>query len=240
VSHRTSIEHGTTFIFSAEGREYRLELPQVVFGEYGVTIAAVLAAGKAVHIPYEKTIACIHETFSLPAGRFSVLAGKNGSILLDSSYNSSPSALVAALGFLSGQRTGKRIAILGDMRELGPLAEAKHREAVRVAISSADIIILVGPLMKEYGISELHDRKFPREKQYWFLTSQGVGDFVCRKLLAPGDTVLVKGSQNTIFLEEAVAELLVHPEDTVNLCRQSPYWDSVRHSFFRKNGQNLV
>jgi len=232
VSHTTDIKSGTTFVFEAEGQQLPLVLPQVVFKEYGSIIAAVLATCHVMHVPYGKSISIIQKTFTLPAGRFSVFEGKNGSTILDSSYNSSPDALSASLTFLSKQTGGKRIAVLGDMRELGPLAEIKHREMARLAAKSADIIILVGPFMKKYAHDELVKLKFPKENHYWFEKSPGVGEFVVLKLLKRGDTVLMKGSQNTIFLEEAVKEMLAHASDTAKLCRQSAYWDDVRNRFF--------
>jgi UDP-N-acetylmuramoyl-tripeptide--D-alanyl-D-alanine ligase len=238
ISHTTDIKNGTTFLFEADGKQLPLALPQVVFEEYGSIIAAVLATGHVMHVPYEKALSIIQKTFTLPAGRFSVFEGKNGSTILDSSYNSSPDALSAALSFLSAQIGGKRIAVLGDMRELGPLTEAKHREAAELAAKTADVIILVGPLMKEYAHDELVKLKYPKENHYWFEKSQGVGEFVVSKLLKRGDIVLVKGSQNTIFLEEAVKEMLAHPSDKAKLCRQSAYWDGVRNTFFWGKGKH--
>jgi UDP-N-acetylmuramoyl-tripeptide--D-alanyl-D-alanine ligase len=240
VSHTTTITSGTTFVFEAEGNQLSLKLPQVIFEEYGTIIAAVLATGKVMHVPYEKSLSIIKKTFVLPPGRFSVFGGKKGSTLLDSSYNSSPDALFASLTFLSTQTGGRRIAVLGDMRELGPLAEIKHRETARLAATCADSIILVGPLMKKFAHDELIKLKFPKERHFSFLTSRGVGDFVASKLLRHGDTVLVKGSQNTIFLEEAVKELLADSKDMKKLCRQSDYWDGVRNTFFGEKGENLV
>lgn len=236
VSYATDIASGSSFVFEADGKQYSLSLPQVVFEEYGTIIAAVLATGKVMHIPYDKALFIIKKTFSLPPGRFSVLPGKNGSTLLDSSYNSSPDALRASLIFLSKQTGGKRVAILGDMRELGPLAEEKHREIVRLAATCADTIILVGPQMKIFALDELKKTKPAKDTVFWFEISKGVGEFVSTRLKR-GDTVLVKGSQNTIFLEEAVKELLENPKDGTKLCRQSDYWDSVRNTFFGEKGK---
>jgi UDP-N-acetylmuramoyl-tripeptide--D-alanyl-D-alanine ligase len=236
TAHSVSVEKGTTFTYVIRGNEYCLTLKDtILFREYGLVIAAVLAAGKAVHIPYEKTLQVIASSIALPAGRFSVFKGKHHSTIFDSSYNASPKAVASALALLQSQTQGKRIAVLGDMRELGPLALKKHTEIVKLAAQSADVIILVGPLMKMYGISVLHDLKFPKDHHHWFLTSKGVGEFVVKKYAAPKDTILVKGSQNTIFLEQVVKELLEQAEDEHKLCRQSAYWDQLRKKFFQEN-----
>jgi UDP-N-acetylmuramoyl-tripeptide--D-alanyl-D-alanine ligase len=79
--------------------------------------------------------------------RMHVLAGSGGSTLVDDTYNASPVSVAAALDFLvettvpSGRR---RIAVLGDMLELGPDEERLHREIGERAARSADALVAVG------------------------------------------------------------------------------------------------
>ena len=118
--------------------------------------------------------------------------------LIDDAYNANPTSMAASLEVLAAAHTedgvgriakGRRIAILGDMKELGPDAEALHaRLADLPAMVAIDIVHCVGPLMKS-----LHDA-LPLEKRgLWFEdTSRALRDL--RGRLDGGDVVLVKGS----------------------------------------------
>jgi UDP-N-acetylmuramoyl-tripeptide--D-alanyl-D-alanine ligase len=164
----------------------------------------------------------------------SLIEGKNGSTILDSSYNSSPLALKSTINSLRDLKAeGKKTLVLGDMRELGPLAESEHRELADIVAETADRVVLVGPLMKKYLLPELQKRDIPVDT---FLSSLGVGEFLINSgYVNNGDIILVKGSQNEIFLEQVVLELMEKPEEAKNLlCRQSTYWEKMRRKFFEK------
>ena len=66
-------------------------------------------------------------------------------VIVDDSYNASPAAVSAALALLRGQ-AGRRVAVIGDMRELGSLSDAAHADAGREAAASADVLVGVGEL----------------------------------------------------------------------------------------------
>jgi len=142
----------------------------------------------------------------LPPSRCTILKGKNNSTIIDSSYNSS---LVAATEMLKllGTYPSPRIAILGDMREIGEKSTEEHQKLLKIAQKYADTIIRVGPLVNKY-YWELFDYPFPKNA-----------------------TILIKGSQNEIFLEELVKHLLQNKSDEKLLCRQSPYWLSLKTKF---------
>jgi UDP-N-acetylmuramoyl-tripeptide--D-alanyl-D-alanine ligase len=130
---------------------------------------------------------------------------------------------------------GHRIAVLGDMRELGELTEDKHKQAAVWISQNSDFVVLVGPNMEKYTYPELLKLKFKNENIKLFKTSETVGDFMKTKI-KKGDLILVKGSQNTIYLEQVVKDLMVKSEDADRLlCRQSPYWEKVRQDFFKNN-----
>ncbi|MEX0280374.1 MAG: UDP-N-acetylmuramoyl-tripeptide--D-alanyl-D-alanine ligase [Arenibacterium sp.] len=118
--------------------------------------------------------------------------------LLDDSYNANPASMAASLAVLAAIdvrhgtgriKLGRRIAILGDMKELGPTGPKRHADLAQLpAMSNIDVIHCVGPLMKS-----LHE-VLPREQQgRWFETSADMAALVPR-LLDSGDVVLVKGS----------------------------------------------
>ncbi len=111
-----------------------------------------------------------------------------GVALVDDSYNSSPEAAVAALALLAST-PGRRIAVLGEMLELGKASADLHRRVGRAAAATADVVVAVGG---PYA-SELARAAEGIETHHVPTASQAL-DLV-RTLLRPGDVVLVKGSR---------------------------------------------
>jgi UDP-N-acetylmuramoyl-tripeptide--D-alanyl-D-alanine ligase len=115
--------------------------------------------------------------------------------LLDESYNASPASMRAALALLAAaepEGRGRRIAVLGDMRELGEQGQALHRElAPDLAASGVELAFLIGPLMR--GLNDLLP---PNMRGGHFGDSEAAVEPV-RDALRGGDVVLVKGSLGT-------------------------------------------
>jgi len=192
---------------------------------YQVGFGAALSLAQIFNIKYQQAIVNLQDNFSLPPSRSSILEGINHTTLIDSSYNSSPFACVEMLNFLTTFKT-KKIAILGDMRELGTATPEEHQKVYDAALKSADLIISVGPETKKYFGDQA--KKF----DYWWQAA----DFI-KTQINGGETILIKGSQNTIFLEEIVKSLLKNPSDSSKLCRQSKYWLNTK-SKFKTNNQS--
>lgn len=190
---------------------------------YEIGFGAALALAKLFNISYSDAIKNIQTNFSLPHSRSSILKGIKNSTIIDSSYNSSPIACQELLKFLSGFKT-KKVAILGDMRELGKSTPFEHRRIYQLALKSADAIISVGPLTKKYFGSK--SKKFT----YWWQATDYLKD-----ILKGDEVILVKGSQNTIYLEELVKDILLNPADTDKLCRQSMWWLKTKQKFQKDN-----
>ncbi len=236
-SHEVSLS-GTTFSFSHQKDTYTLHIKDaILFEEYGNTLLAVIAAAEQLGVPIETSLQRLEQNHPLPPGRMSLIPGKKDSLILDSSYNSSPLALASALALLKKLKVkGKKIALLGDMRELGPLSETEHRQIAHEASQASDDIILVGPQMKQFCLPELQKLKFAEKHLHWFAHSREVGEFMLKNTLSSDDVILVKGSQNTIYLEHVVKEIMAHPDQASKLlCRQGRYWDKVRRDFFAKS-----
>lgn len=195
-------------------------LPQI----YDISIGAAYKLAKALGLDKKQILENISKNFHLPASRASLIKGINNSLIIDSSYNSSPLATSELLKFLSTFPSPK-VAVLGDMRELGQASQESHQNLYKLALKSADLIISVGPETSRYFGPKTH--KF----LYWWQAS----DYL-KNNLTPASTILVKGSQNTIFLEELVKELI--PLTQLNyylsnhlICRQEPYWLNLKSSF---------
>jgi UDP-N-acetylmuramoyl-tripeptide--D-alanyl-D-alanine ligase len=186
---------------------------------YQVSFGAALSLAQLFNINYQQAIKNIQANFSLPPSRSSILEGIKNTTIIDSSYNSSPIACQELLKFLTTFKT-KKVAVLGDMRELGKSTPEEHQKIYNLATKSADLIISVGPETKKYFGNK--SQKFDN----WWTAAEFL-----KENIKGGETILVKGSQNTIFLEELVKSILKNPLDASKLCRQSPYWLKVKSNY---------
>jgi len=142
-----------------------------------------------------------------PQLRLVAVQGRNGSLLLDDTYNASPESTVAALNLL-GELEGRKVAVLGDMLELGPYEVQGHQTVGNLAARVADLLVTVGPRARtiaETAQSAGLDAKVINQ----FETSDQALVFL-KKSLANGDVVLVKGSR-AVQMERIVPELEQRP-----------------------------
>jgi len=116
--------------------------------------------------------------------------------LLDDSYNASPLSMKAGLNTLAKQ-SGRKVAILGSMLELGESSPQLHQEIGQYARQQADLIIGVGDLAQEY------------KADHWYRQSTDLGEEVFQ-ILQDGDSILIKGSK-AIHMEKII-ELITNHE----------------------------
>jgi UDP-N-acetylmuramoyl-tripeptide--D-alanyl-D-alanine ligase len=187
------------------GTSARLETP-AGSSEISVSIPGrgpllnVLAAA-AVALEFEVPIAAIVEeagTLKAAPRRGEVTALGGGVTLVDDSYNSSPAALTKALEALASERSaGRRVAVLGEMRELGEFTDALHRESGRrAADAGVDVLVAVGGPPAHAMADAAIVAGLPASAVSYFQTSDSAAAAVVA-LLKPGDVVLVKGSRGT-------------------------------------------
>ncbi len=133
-------------------------------------------------------------SFEAPKGRLR-FQEVNGINWIDDSYNANPSSLKAAIElFRSYPPKGRKVLVLGDMLELGPQANAFHREAgQQIAGYAFDLVLTVGQLAGRFA-EEAAVSGFPKERIKTFASSSEAGIFLKDKL-QPQDTVLLKGSR---------------------------------------------
>ncbi|MCX6824123.1 MAG: Mur ligase family protein [candidate division SR1 bacterium] len=167
-------------------------------------------------------------TYKLQPGRLSVFAGIENSVVIDSTYNASPLSVRKIINTAHNIRQQlfpqrKILLVLGDMRELGDLTEREHRMIAGYVSQVADHVILVGKYMTDYLADELEKVGYDKNNVEKFYDANIAGKHIQKMLKEDkSDYVIVcKGSQNTIFLEEAVKHFLVNPEDHKELTRQS-------------------
>ena len=165
------------------------------------------------------------------SGRMRRLAGINGSLLIDDSYNASPQAMKAALDTLYRLKEPKKIAVLGNMNELGGYSQKLHEEIGRYCEpAELELIVTIGPDANKYLSSAA---KAKGCKVQMFDSPYSAGKFI-KPLLDKDTAVLVKGSQNRVFAEEALKLLLQNPSDSQKLVRQSPKWLKIKHKQFSR------
>jgi UDP-N-acetylmuramoyl-tripeptide--D-alanyl-D-alanine ligase len=138
--------------------------------------------------------------------RFSALRGERirlseDIVLIDDCYNANPMSMRSALDDLAETAPGRRVAVLGDMLELGPDERRFHREiGAHAAARDVDVLVTVGPLAAEMAPA------FADADAHSVADADAAVELLAR-LLAPGDTVLVKGSRG-VGLERVGQALL--------------------------------
>ncbi len=134
--------------------------------------------------------------------RLQPVAGPNGSIILDDTYNSSPSAVEAAVDTLMQIPARRHIVVLGEMRELGKYSEMLHRQIAGKIFKEKVDLVFLGQGDTVYLADELNQLGFVQERLDANLqNSQLVGNLL--KTLAKGDVCLIKGSR-AVRLDEVV------------------------------------
>lgn len=138
-------------------------------------------------------------------GRMRIEVAPRGFTVVDDTYNANPAAVRATLDFLAEVPAGRKVAILGDMRELGSVEIALHREIGHYAMElGIDALLTVGELGREY-INGAND-----SRALWFPDNASAAHAALTQLIQ-GDMVLVKGSR-AMKMEEIVTTLLL-PEE---------------------------
>ncbi len=191
---------------------------------YEITFGTAYVVAKYFGLSDKIILTNLTKNFSLPPGRASYFKGLYNSKIIDSSYNSSPQPTLEFLSLLHQQSTNNlRIAVLGDMRELGQQSEEEHKQLAKIALKYADLIITVGTETQKYFPAHPKIHKFNKNLQAL--------DFLLKNTnYLAQSVILVKGSQNTIFLEEVTKGLFHNKPDSKLLCRQSSHWQKIKQS----------
>lgn len=179
-----------------------------VMGAYNVSNALIaLSIAKSINVPIEQAIFQLSQ-FKLTANRLEWLKTKNGAQLLNDAYNASPTsmrAVLQAFSTLQINEKGRKIAVLGDIRELGPHSEQFHREIANdIETDKIDVVYLFGEKM-QYLYEELKERYDDTHLIYEPENHQKLIESL-EKTVKPDDLVLVKSSFGVDLLK-VVTEL---------------------------------
>lgn len=142
------------------------------------------------------------EAFELTKKRMEITTLKNGAKMINDSYNASYESMKAAIEYLSNIEGERKIAVLGDMFELGDYAEELHKKVGQeVAKNNIDMLICSGKNSK-YIIEEAIKHGMPKEKTYYADTLEELEKHL-RKILKNTDCILIKASNGMKFYELA-------------------------------------
>lgn len=222
----TRAPHGMEFTVRHQGKAYPIFLEGVLGAHMCMAVLGALACGVARGESMERMLAALLH-METPRGRMRILQGASKSVIIDDSYNSSPVAAEAALETLKMVEGKRRIAVLGDMLELGDFAELAHRHIGALAANTVDELITVGS-RAAWIAEEAQQKGFPAEHIHRFNDTEKAGDSLAREVKT-GDVILVKGSQgsgaNMIRLERLVRRIMANPvQGEKLLVRQEKEW----------------
>jgi UDP-N-acetylmuramoyl-tripeptide--D-alanyl-D-alanine ligase len=244
ISHQTQIEEkevSTSFTFQIQSHYGKLKIKSQTLDikiknfllpkHYAYGLASAILIGLKAGLSSTEIKNSLENHLELPTGRATSIEGKNNSIIIDSSYNaSSMKDMIELMSKIKNK--GRKLALLGDMRELGEETKQTHEEIALLAAKNFDQVFLVGQEMQKYAQSIIAQNN--QNPAICFQNSNEAGTEIA-KLLKAEDLILVKGSQNTIFLEEAVKKMMQNEKEATKLlCRQSSWWLSVKSQTLTK------
>lgn len=213
---------GTESDVMIDKKNHHIVLPEVA-GKSSVycSLPALLVA-RELNISLEVASASLRDA-DKPKGRMRLLRGMNGSTIIDDTYNASPKATEHGLKTLSEMDVkGRKIAVLGDMLELGAHTREEHYKIGMVAAKSCHKLYTVGIRARVIAEGAL-DGKMSDENIMQCDTSIDAGKELVQ-VLGPNDVIYMKGSQG-IRMERAVKMILAETHNPAQvLVRQEKEW----------------
>jgi len=202
---------GSTFRLYLDGEALNVAVPLV--GSHAVELAlAAIAVGSALGMHISEMLPGFDDPETQV--RLLVTPGPNGSMMIDDTYNASTPSVLSALGLLAEMSPGRRIAVLGDMREMGDVSAEEHRLVGRRSAEVADVVVTYGELARVIAQEAAVASAEPDGRDL-AVTSFGLDERDelldhLRGELGEGDIVLLKGSRG-LRMEEFVLALQTTP-----------------------------
>ena len=212
--------HQNSTEFVIEDKKYSINfiVPKDVF--YSILITKLLV--ETLKLPFDSSF--LNLTF--PPGRNSVFKGVKDTVLIDSTYNSTPNAVKSMLELFNLYPAKEKWVILGDMIELGDEEKEEHEKLAEI-INSMDLskIILIGPRVSKYTYPKLNHELTERAEKF-IMPKDGL-DYVLKNLKG-GEVMLFKGAR---FLEGIIERLLLNKNDINKLVRREKAWQNRRQEW---------
>ena len=189
-------EESSEFTAVTDLKETDIKVP--VGGEHFVYNAlCAMTVGKVLNIPVDKIQYGI-ASFELTKKRMDIKKLENGAIIINDAYNASFESMKVSLEFLANHTGERKIAVLGDMFELGEYSEELHRKVGKEVVkNNIDMLICTGENAK-YIVEEA--KKDSKIETYFMHNNEEIVENLSQKL-RKGDVVLVKASNGMKFFE---------------------------------------
>ena len=200
---------GMSFKLNNKGSEIPIFLPNVLGWQHAQATAAATAVGLSLGMNLVEIGKSLRNYQPAP-GRTNLIKGIKHTYLIDDTYNSAPQSSFLALEILKDfPREGRRIAVLGDMLELGKLTEEGHRSVgKRVKELNIDYLFTIGERTRDIA-KGAQEAGFSKDKIFSFPFNKETGLFL-QERLKENDIVLIKGSRG-MKMEEIVYEIMAEP-----------------------------
>ena len=197
-------EQSSNFTCKINGKEEKITVP--VGGEHFILNSlCAITVGEVLGIENKKIIEGI-EKFELTKKRMDIYDLKEGIKIINDAYNASLESMKASLKVLSKFNENRKIAVLGDMFELGDYAEEIHKKVgEEVAKNNVDILITSGKNSKY--IAETAEKELKKENIYYLENKEEI-EKLLQKIVKPGDVILFKASNGMKFYE--IAERMIN------------------------------
>lgn len=213
---------GMSFKVDTDGCSIPMILHGVLGTQHVYPILAAFAVVKSLDLDLLKASEAFAD-YEYPRGRMNIVEGSNNTTIIDDTYNSSPVAMEEAFNFIKDIKCeGRKIAILGDMLELGIYSHDEHLRLGEIAGKIFDCVALVG--VRAGNMKEgLESVKFNEENIFIFQNSVEAGEEM-KKIVREGDLVFIKGSQG-MRMERVVEKIMNEPKQKDKLLvRQEREW----------------
>jgi UDP-N-acetylmuramoyl-tripeptide--D-alanyl-D-alanine ligase len=225
INYEGGLPTGISFKINNEGNVIPIIIPKVLGEQYIYPTLAAIMVGKVLGISPAVSAAVINK-FKPAPGRMNIIPAQNNSLVIDDTYNASPLAMHKALETLEKiDCEGNKIAILGDMLEIGRFSHSEHlKVGEAVAKSDIDYLITVG-LRSEDIATGANESGMAKKRIFIFKESAEAIETV-KELMTEkeGSVILAKGSQG-IRVEKIVREIIENPADSAKLLvRQEKEW----------------
>lgn len=216
------IPTGVTFRLGVGGSFVPVTVPDVLGKPVAYACAAAVACAMAFDMNIVSAVDALADFRNEP-GRMRLLAGVHDTTILDDTYNAAPAAMRAALDTFVSVPAKRKIAVLGDMLELGRYSQKTHEDMGAYASRVCDILVFIGP-QSLFAYDAAGRADFNPESLFHFDSSQQAISAV-KRMSKSGDVILIKGSQG-MRMERITKALMQNPDRAADvLVRQTKEWN---------------
>ena len=226
----SSLQRSLALTFADDGSTQNFKVPLI--GKQGLpAVSAAVSLARKLELTEEEILRGVGKLQPL-SGRMNPLTGRKGSLLIDDTYNSSPEAAIAALQTLYEIKSSHKVAILGQMNELGHHSKKLHQQVGDFCDpTQLDLVLTIGEDANKHLAKAAQKQGCEVVK---CPTPYHAADILL-PLIHKDTVVFAKGSQNGVYAEEAIKLLLDNPKDVKKLVRQSRSWLKKKDECFSED-----